>query len=271
MKPIICVGGFDNEKLKLTAEAGFEEIELNFSDAGLRKESDLKEYLDYIKELGLKPVAGNCFFPWNIAPIFGDKFEIEALREFIAAAFEKTASIKWESIAFGSGAIRRIPDGVSYEKASDIFAGIIVNEVVPYLEKYDAYLNIEELNSNETNFLNSCTETVKLIERINHPRVKLLCDFFHMSLAGETAEDVPSFVKHISHLHIASPLNSRAYPFENDGDNKKYKAFFKALKDCGYNKEYVSLEGTCPEGMDFGEALKASRAYLLKEFAETGV
>ena len=40
MLPTICIGGFDNEKLKKTRSAGFKYVELNFGEMALKSESD---------------------------------------------------------------------------------------------------------------------------------------------------------------------------------------------------------------------------------------
>ena len=265
MKPTICIGGFDDDRLKKIRDAGFKYVELSFGEVALKNEAELKEYLSKLNEFGLIPVAGNGFFPWTLKPengFFQPEFDLGAVKEYIEMAFEKTACIKWNSIAFGSGRFRVMPEGYDLDKASELFCSVISDIVVPKLEKYDAVLSVEELNSGETNFLNSCTQVMDIAKRVNHPRVGILCDYYHMSLAGETASDVPNFAKYITHLHISSPANKRAIPVKNDGDNENYKAFFEALKNSGYDKEYLSVEGIIPGDSDDGKLLSNCFSYL---------
>lgn len=265
MKPTICIGGFNDERLKKTRDAGFRFAELNFGQIALMSGAEIKEYVDKIKDMGFEIVAGNGFIPSTFNSdngFFQPGFDINAFEEYVAMAFEKTSCIKWNSIAFGSGTFRKLPEEYEYEKACDFFGGIISDIIVPKLEKHDAVLSIEELNAGETNFLNSCSQVMTVAKQVNHPRVGILCDYYHMSLAGETADDVKIFAKYITHLHIASPLNKRAIPVKDDGDNKKYEEFFKALKMCGYDKEYLSVEGIIPGIPDDDKLLKACFDYL---------
>lgn len=265
MKPTICIGGFDDERLKKTRDAGFKYVEISFGEVALKTEAELKEYLSKLDELGLVPVAGNGFFPWTLKPengFFQPEFDIGAVKEYIEMAFEKTACIKWNSIAFGSGRFRVMPEGYDIKKAEDLFCSVISDIVVPKLEKYDAVLSIEELNSGETNFLNSCTQVMDIAKRVNHPKVGILCDYYHMSLAGETAADVPDFAKYITHIHIASPSNNRTVPFAYDSDKDNYDAFFASLKACGYKHEYLSVEGHLPGDVDEQKALNDCYEFL---------
>lgn len=265
MKPTICIGGFDDNRLKKTKDAGFKYVELNFGEVAVKSESELKEYLDKVESFGFEVVAGNGFFHSSLKPengFFQPAFDLGAVKEYIEMAFEKTTSIKWNSIAFGSGRFRQMPEGYDLDKAKDLFCEVITDIVVPKLEKYDAVLSIEELNSGETNFLNSCRQVNDIVKRVNHPRVGILCDYFHMTLAGETAEDVPDFADSITHLHIASPANRRSIPFKDDGDNENYAAFFNALKNCGYKREYLSVEGLIHSDVNDGDALNNCFAYL---------
>ena len=265
MIPTICIGGFDNERLKKTRSAGFKYVELNFGEMALKSESDFKEYLDMIYEMGFEPVAGNCFVPWilkNENGFFKDTFDRNEFKEYVDMAFEKTKAVKWNSIAFGSGKYREMPEGYDRDKAYDLFADIISDIIVPKLEKYDAVLSIEELNSAETNFINTCRDALAVVKAVNHPRVGILCDYFHMSLSGETAADVPDFAKYITHLHIASPSNSRTVPFAYDSDKDNYDAFFASLKACGYKHEYLSVEGHLPGDVDEQKSLSDCYEFL---------
>ena len=265
MKPTICIGGFNDERLKKTRDAGFRFAELNFGQIALMSDAEINEYINKIKDMGFEIVAGNGFIPSTFNSgngFFQPGFDIGAFKEYVAMAFEKTSCIKWSSIAFGSGAFRKLPDRYDVEKGCYTFAGIISDVIVPRLEKYDAVLSIEELNSGETNFLNSCRQVMDVVKQVNHPRVGILCDYYHMSLAGETADDVKIFAKYITHLHIASPLNKRAIQVKDDGDNDNYADFFKALKMYGYDKKYLSVEGIIPGIPDDDKLLKACFDYL---------
>lgn len=262
MQPLLCVGGYDKQRLAATKAAGFTKVELSFAALAAMSQSEREDYLGTLDELGLTPVAANGFFGQGLGGFFEDCFDLGKMREYIARAFEVTSAVRWESLAFGSGYMRRVPEGYPMEKAYDFMARFLSDEFVPMLEKYDTYLNIEELQTVETNFVNSCRDAAKLVEAIHHPRVGILCDFYHMSLAGETAADVPDFGKYIRHVHIASPTNNRAVPVADDGDNAAYEAFFAALAEADYPSGYISVEGGLPEGCDAADRIQRTYAYL---------
>lgn len=245
-RPVLCVGGFSDKRLRAVSQIGFSEVEISFSELATQTDGRLNEYLSLLKSLSLTPVAANCFFKNGLSPLFDPNFDRDAMRDYIAHAFEVTRPLKLKSISFGSGSMRNIPDGYAREKAEEHFCDFLVTEVAPYLDKNDTYLNIEELQVSETNFINSCREAARLVERIGHPRIGVLCDFYHMSLAGETAADVPSFAPFVRHVHLASPSAGRALPFVGDGDGEAYRAFFEALHTCAYNG-YFSFEGGMPD------------------------
>lgn len=260
-KPAMCVGGFSPERLKQTKDAGFSFVEVGFSELAAKTESQIDEYLAVLNQYSLTPVAANGFFPSTLGAFFDGSFDIGKTRAYIARAFETTRKIHFESISFGSGFMRRVPDGYDRDRAKDFFVGLLTDEVVPMLEKYDARLNIEELQESETNFINTCREAADIARAVNHPRVGVLCDFYHMTKSGETAADVSGFAPYVGHVHLASPTSSRAVPLPGDGDDEAYRAFFKALAQSGYDRRF-SIEGGVASGRDFAETLKESYTYL---------
>ncbi len=268
--PVLCIGGFSDERLRIASEVGFSSVEVSFSELSTKTDGQLKDYLSLLDSLSLTPVAANGFFKNGLTPLFEPNFDRGALRDYIAHVFEATEPLGLSSISFGSGSMRCLPDGYEREKAEDFFCEFLLTEITPYLDKNDTYLNIEELQVSETNFINSCREAARLAERIGHPRIGVLCDFYHMSLAGETAEDVPNFAPFVRHVHLASPTSNRAIPHEKDGDDASYRAFFRALDASSYNG-YFSLEGGIADANRFAEALADSFSYvssLLAPYAE---
>ena len=134
-EPVICVGGFSPEKLKQTADAGFSFVEVGFSQLATFTEEQMDEYLAVLAQNRLTPVAANGFFGTDLGTFFDGYFDIGKTRDYIARAFERTRKIHFESISFGSGYMRRIPDGYDRERAKEYFVSLLLVEVVPMLEK----------------------------------------------------------------------------------------------------------------------------------------
>ena len=261
-EPAMCIGGFSPEQIKQTADAGFSFVEVSFSQLAAFTEAQMDDYLGLLAENHVTPIAANGFFGSGLGAFFDGSFDLGKTREYIARAFETTRKIHFESISFGSGYMRKIPDGYDRARAVDFFVGLLSDEVVPLLEKYDAHLNIEELQASETNFINTCREAASIAKAVHHPRVGVLCDFYHMSKAGETASDVPVFAGTLGHVHLASPTSSRSIPYAADGDGAAYQAFLKALAENGYDHRF-SVEGGVAGNRNFAAALKECYDYLV--------
>lgn len=107
------------------------------------------------------------------------------------------------------------------------------------------------------------TKEYKLnIRRVNLPNVKLLVDYYHAILGGDTLEELASYGDNIVHVHIASPKNNRAVPNENDYDD--CVEFFRMLKKIGY-KGVISVEARTKDDVADG---KAGLAVMTKAMAE---
>lgn len=259
-EPVLCIGGFSPEQLMQTHQAGFSLVEVGFSEIAEKTDTELAEYTRLLRSLSLKPVASNGFFKTGLGAFFDGSLDLPAVRAYIARAFEASAAFGLHSIAFGSGFMRRVPEGYDRERAVYGFCDFLCTEVVPYLEKYNTHLNIEELQSAETNFINSCREAAQMASQVNSTHVGVLCDYYHMSLAGETAADVPHFASHIGHVHLASPSSRRSIPLPADGDETGYHAFFRALAQADYTG-YISIEGGVAPERDFAATLAEGYIY----------
>ena len=101
-------------------------------------------------------------------------------------------------------------------------------------------LYIEPINHHETHLLNRLEQAARITRRLNHPRVQIAADLFHMALE-ET--DIPAALRShadaIGYIHLAD--SNRRLPGEGSTD---FKAAAAALKDMGYTGwiSYQSLD-----------------------------
>ena len=101
----------------------------------------------------------------------------------------------------------------------------------------------EPLNRKEAFYLRQVADAASICRDINHPGVKCMGDFWHMT--AEETSDMGAFIsagEYLQHVHIAS-RKRRSMPGE-DGEADNYVNGFKGLKMLGYNK-YVSFECGC--------------------------
>ena len=106
---------------------------------------------------------------------------------------------------FGSPMQRNVLPGVSMEQATD-FACEVVESCLPALDETEVTLCMEPLGPAEGNFLNTAAEAVRLIERVGHPRCRLILDCKAMS---SESISIPDLVRRnralLEHFHANDP------------------------------------------------------------------
>lgn len=101
----------------------------------------------------------------------------------------------------------------------------------------EAALFLEPLNRYEAYFLNRVEQAVEICRAVDHPRVKLLADFFHMNIEERNfSEPLRQAGDLLGMIHIAD--NNRYQPGRGCMD---YRPGFAALKAIRYSG-YISIE-----------------------------
>lgn len=160
-----------------------------------------------------------------------------ATADYLVALAEATRDLGGTLMVLGSPKQRDLLPGVSEADAlgyaADVFA-----ETLPTIAAFGVELCLEPLAPSETNFLNTCAQAVSLIERVNHPNLKLHMDVKAQS--SETADSVPGLIRRYArdagHFH-AQDVNLRG-PGMGDVD---FGPILAALVASGYNR-WVSVE-----------------------------
>lgn len=133
------------------------------------------------------------------------------------------------------------------------------NLFVEYLKRYGdiaakagTKILVEPLNRYETHLIKRLKDAVEICERVKHPNVTIMADFFHMGLEEDnTAAAIKAHGKWIDHVHLAD--SQRRQPGSGEKD---FVPGFKALKAAKY-KQYMTLECGVT-GDDRMKALKAT-------------
>ncbi|PWJ57552.1 sugar phosphate isomerase/epimerase [Dyadobacter jejuensis] len=163
-------------------------------------------------------------------------------------------------IVFGSGGARNIPEDFNRHEAKAQHIALC-RQMAPMAEKYGITIAIEPLNRGETNFINSLAEGVEIVEAVKSPRVKLLCDIYHMLKEDEPASEITKYGKHIVHCHIAE--KAERTPPGVMGDD--FRPYLSALKQTGY-RGGLSIE--CFHYDDFSNQIRTGIAELQKQINE---
>lgn len=240
-----CISYKDTQSIKILKHTGFDYVETGLSSLYSASQNEIEDFVSALKENNIKCEAVNVLFPGGIA-LTGENPEFAKAGDYVSEVFEKTKSVGFKRVVFGSGGARKYPDGFSKEKAIEQVIKVISDYLLPAAEKYDFVLSIEELNKGETNIINTLEEAEYIAVQVNNPRIKILADLYHIGLENTDLSVLAELTKKnlIAHCHIANPYNKRCYPFFSDSAEslKLYKEFFGSLKSGGYD-ERISLEG----------------------------
>ena len=120
-------------------------------------------------------------------------------RELVSAC----ADFGGDLMVWGSPFQRDVEEGMSREQAYQNAAEVL-KATMPTCEERNVQICMEPLTPKETNFLNTCAETMELIEMVDHPNLVLHQDVKAM-LGGET-DPIPVLIEKYAdvtgHFHV---------------------------------------------------------------------
>lgn len=250
----IAVGKTLEEKLDSLAAAGYEGIEFGGSNLAARA-SEIKRLT---ANHPVKPSSICAGF--RGCPVDADKHERDIASEDMHILLEVAGDLGMTGLImvpiFGGP---RIPDlsplatAINLEK--DLFTKLC-EDWGRTAAKSGTSLLIEPLNRYETHLIRTLQDGVEICERVGNPHVRIMADFFHMSIEEQ---DLPAAIrsagKHIAHVHLAD--SNRQMPGLGHTD---FKSGFAALREIGYTG-YMALECGNPDA-DKQNGLAKSASYL---------
>ena len=117
------------------------------------------------------------------------------------------------------------------------------------------FILVEPLNRYETHLANSLSDGVALCAAADHPNVRLMADFFHMSIEeADIAASIREAAAYVEHVHLAD--SNRTQPGTG---HTEFNSGFAALQEIGF-EGFMALE--CGITGDPEESLPATAAYL---------
>ncbi len=184
----------------------------------------------------LPVIACNGFLPGTLR-VTGPDARPDTVLKYAEVAFRRAQSVGIRTIVFGSSGARSIPDGFDRLIARQQFIDLL-KKMGPVARKYGVTVAIENLQSQECNFINTVGEGLEIAREVNHPNVGLLVDIFHMLRENEGPEILVKAGRYIKHCHIAEKAKRTAPGMEGDD----FRPYFNALKKIQYQGG-ISIEG----------------------------
>lgn len=207
--------------------------------------------------LAARPIAAACCFLPGGLKCVGPEVDDARLDAYAISAFARARRVGIDTIVFGSGGARGIPEGFSAAKAQEQFLAVL-RRFAPLAAKAGVTIVIEPLNRGECNFVNTIDEGAEFVRAVDHPSVRLLADLFHMLRNEEGPESLERHGHLLAHTHLAEK-ETRSAPGTKGDD---FRPFLRALRAGGYNHR-MSLEcGFTDFSKDLGPSLAALRSQL---------
>ena len=231
------------KKALVLKEAGFDYLEGGVGAILVpdKNDAEFEPLLAQIRALPLPVPVCNVFLPAALK-IVGPDADHAAAAVYAQTALRRAGIAGIETIVFGSGGARRIPEGYDPARAREEFIAF-AKRIAPGARKAGVRLALEPLNRKETNLINSVGEGAAVVDAVAHPAFCLHADIYHMLQEDEAPDAIDAAGDRIIHVHVAQ-RGTRLAPLPGGTD---FRPYFAALKRIGYRGR-VSIESNWPEG-----------------------
>ena len=163
--------------------------------------------------LPVKAFSG--FIPPDLK-VTGPDVQWGQVSDYVDTALRRAAAVGGQIVVWGSGGSRHVPDDFDRDLAKD--------QVIRFLHLaghwaalHNVTIAIEPLNVKESNIVNSVSEGVFYAERVAHPNIRVLADFYHMDEDEEPLDAISRFGPWLRHIHVADTgrlySGSGSYPY----------------------------------------------------------
>ncbi|MBQ3004483.1 MAG: sugar phosphate isomerase/epimerase [Clostridia bacterium] len=238
-------------------EAGFDFLETAFWKFGnTMTDEEFSSQAKEFEKIGLPVQSYNCFFP-NGMKIYEDG-AFEEIRKHLETAFPRTASIGGKIAVIGSGAARRVPEGMDKALADKKFLDIL-SLSAEIADKYSMKVVIEPLNFDETNFINTVGQGADFARKCGKENVGVLVDFFHFELVNEEKDALNAVSDVLLHAHLSNRTANECRRVPTADDIDALKEWAGMLKAADYKGD-VAIE--CDFTEDYRADLKIAKEMM---------
>ncbi len=177
--------------------------------------------------------AFNSFLP-GTQRITGPDVHWDAVLDYCRVALARGRALGGDVVVLGSAGARSVPAGFDPAQATRQFCEFC-RLLGPVADDAGMDIAIEPLNASEDNLILSVAQGARLVDEIDHPRIRLLADFYHMNEEHESVDAVAAAGARLRHAHLADL--GRVAPGSAPDGEADFIGFFRALRQSGYAKQ----------------------------------
>ncbi|MEH7413804.1 sugar phosphate isomerase/epimerase family protein [Neobacillus drentensis] len=232
-----CCAGI--EKAPVLYQAGYDFIECTV--VSLLPEASEEEFTPILRKYQESPIpvqSFNILLPGDLK-IVGEQVDKERIKRYLSTALKRVKQIGADTIVFGSGGARTLPNGFSRKKGEEQIVEFL-HMTADIADPLGLTIVIEPLNKKESNIINSVPEAVAFAKLVNRKSIKTLADFYHMDEEKEPLTHIYENKDFVKHIHVAdtgriSPgMGSYPYPeFLNQIRRSQYNG--RMAIECNWN------------------------------------
>lgn len=206
---------------------GFNYLEPAAADIAAMDETTFQNFKARVLASPVRCESFNSLIRRRELRVVGDDVERLNLIGYLEEDLQRCSDLGGQVVVWGSAGSRNVPPGFSRARAEDQIADFL-QLAGNIAQPKGLIIAIEPLRHQESNILNTGAEALRMVRRVNHPSVKMIIDFYHLSEERESPEILWEARKEIVHFHFANP-NGRVWP-RNPSEDPGYAPFFAQLR-----------------------------------------
>lgn len=237
-----CVDWPIEDCFKLAADTGYDGVEVapyTIADSVLDISPSRREQIRAAAAAAGVEVIGLHWLLVKPAGLYlncPDRGLRERTRDYFAALIDCCADFGGDRLVIGSPKNRNLLPGVTWEQAWK-YTVESFKSLLDRAQERGVNLCLEPLTTNETDFINTVDEGVRMCKEINHPNFKVHIDVKAMCGEGRPLYDIILGAKgYVGHFHVNDA--NRNGPGWGDTD---YAPIVRAVREIGYD-DYASVE-----------------------------
>lgn len=231
----------DPSAVALCDRYGYGIYEAHFQRLLEMSEEEFAAFSRDVKQYRARLAGVNCFARPDTGLLLKTEEEVDT---YFESGIKRIKPLGLEYIVIGSGGARKTPEGMSREEGHERLIAML-RRFGDIAEKYDVDVYFEPLREYETNNVNTVAEGIAACREVNHPRVGLVADFYHMSVVGDAFSVLRECGDHLRHIHVSTA--DRRFPLL--ADKGEVETMTAILKEIGYQGRIV-LEGHVEPDME---------------------